>query len=72
MNETDFKGTSAQLQHNQDSPTIYIDLRNNAFQTKQSVISQSNSVISPVNPDQKKSSTNKMSNTNARANGQNR
>ncbi|KAF4115819.1 hypothetical protein G5714_003308 [Onychostoma macrolepis] len=72
MNETDFKGTSSQLQHNQDSPTIYIDLRNNAFQAKQSVISQSNSVISTVNSDKKKSSTNKTSNKNARANGQKR
>ncbi|XP_026068002.1 uncharacterized protein LOC113049670 [Carassius auratus] len=72
MNETDVKGTSAQLQHNQDSPTIYMDLRNTAFQTKQSVISQSNSVVNPANPDKKKISTKKTSNTNARANGQKR
>ncbi len=72
MNETDYKGPLHNYNTIKTSPTIYIDLRNNAFQTKQSVISQSNSVISPVNPDKKKSSTNKTSNTNARANGQKR
>ncbi|XP_059415123.1 dynein axonemal assembly factor 8 [Carassius carassius] len=72
INETNFKGTSAQLQHNQDSPTIYMDLRNNAFQAKLSVISQSNSVVNPANPEKKKISTKKTSNANARANGQKR
>ncbi|XP_043089942.1 dynein axonemal assembly factor 8 isoform X2 [Puntigrus tetrazona] len=72
INETDFKETSAQLQHKQDSPTIYIDLRNNIFQTKPSVISQSNSVINSANLDKKISSTNKTSKTNAKANGQKR
>ncbi|KAL1278533.1 hypothetical protein QQF64_025206, partial [Cirrhinus molitorella] len=71
-NETDFKGTSAQLQHNQDSPTVYIDLRSNAFQTKQLVISQSNSVISHASPEKEISSTKMMFNKNARANGQKR
>ncbi|KAK7174436.1 hypothetical protein R3I93_001602 [Phoxinus phoxinus] len=64
----DFKETSAKL--HQDSPTIHIDLRNNTFQTEQSAIIQSNSVVSPVNMNKKISSIKRTTNTKAKANGQ--
>ncbi|XP_077069551.1 dynein axonemal assembly factor 8 [Siphateles boraxobius] len=66
----DFKESSTKLQLNQDSPTIYIDLRNNTFQTEQSAISQSNSVVRPVNMKKKISSIKRTTNTKAKANGQ--
>ncbi|XP_073686478.1 dynein axonemal assembly factor 8 [Garra rufa] len=72
MNKTDFKEISAQLQHNQDSPTIYIDLRNNAFQTNQSHVSQSNSVVNTADPEKEMSAIKKKPNTNAKAIGQKR
>ncbi|XP_048049656.1 dynein axonemal assembly factor 8 isoform X2 [Megalobrama amblycephala] len=68
----DFSETSAKLQLYQESPTIYIDLRNNTFQTKQSAISQSNSVISPVNMEKEMSSTKRTTKTNAKAKRQKR
>ncbi|XP_073801052.1 dynein axonemal assembly factor 8 isoform X1 [Danio rerio] len=47
----DFKRSSVQLQLNDDSPTIYIDLRTNEFQTTLSDVSQSDSAICPTNLD---------------------
>lgn len=68
----DFKVTSAKLPLNRDSPIIYIDLRDDKFQTKQSAISQVSSVITPVNIEQEMSSTKRTTNTNAKANRQKR
>ncbi|XP_039543634.1 uncharacterized protein LOC120490257 [Pimephales promelas] len=60
------------LQLNLDSPTIYIDLRDNKFQKEQSAISQSNSVVSPLNMKKKISSIKRTTNTKAKANDQKR
>lgn len=60
----DFRETSAKLQLSQEPPTIYIDLRNNKFQTKQSAISHS--VKSPVNMEKEMSSTKRTTKTKAK------
>jgi len=57
------------LQLNLDSPTIYIDLRDNTFQKEQSAI---NSVVSPLNMKKKISSIKRTTNTKAKANDQKR
>ncbi|XP_073670135.1 dynein axonemal assembly factor 8 [Paramisgurnus dabryanus] len=62
---TDFKWTSTQLQL-KDSPTIYIDLRNDQFQTKRApCISHSNVLIDPGCLEKQMRSSKRTSKTNA-------
>nr|XP_055045650.1 dynein axonemal assembly factor 8 isoform X3 [Misgurnus anguillicaudatus] len=62
---TDFKWTSTQLQL-KDTPTIYIDLRNDQFQTKRAPLSHSNVLIDPGCLEKQIRSTKMISQTNAR------